>query len=354
LRSIFDAFSYKNQQRMNKNLLILVILLMSFTLVWTSCTNNDDDDDPAPTYTLNQEDLNKSNKEVALNETGRKYGDASIPHGGSGLTTDDTYRDIYSTVGFKSSDASEVGTIYTKRTYLKNADGSKGDLLVTFAMAKREAGYYPDGGDWEYVMMPNDGTNDYNDNPNGALPPASASDMRGQLANCAGCHSQASNDYLFSQSEVPAFAATQADLNAATYEEDLNITGKEYGEASIPHGGNSGDPDSTYRDAYSNTREMEAIRVGSVLTKRTYVKNADGSRGPLLVTFAMIKREAGYWEDGGDWEYVVMPNDGSNNYDENPNGSLPDASMTESRGQIQMCASCHMTAPGNDYSFVRN
>ncbi len=319
-------------------------------MLWTSCKN--DNDDPDPTYTLTQEDLNKSSKEVELNATGRKFGDASIPHGGTGLTTEDTYRDMYSTIGFKSSDASAVGTIFTKRTYMKNADGSKGDLIVTFAMAKRESGYFPDGGDWEFVMMPNDGSNDYETNPNGMLPDASQTEMRGQLGMCAGCHSQASNDHLFSQSEVPAFEATQGDLNAATYEEDLMITGKEYGDLSIPHGGNSGDPDSTYRDVYSNTREKEDLRVGSVITKRTYVKNADGSKGPLLVTFAMIKREAGYWDDGGDWEYVQMPNDGSNDYEANPNGMLPDEGAPN-RGQLTDCAGCHSQAPGGGYSFVR-
>ena len=325
---------------------------MGFPLLWTSCTN-DNNDDPDPTYTLTQADMNGSDKEVELNATGRKYGDASIPHGGSGLTTEDTYRDIYSNIGFKSSDASASGTIFTKRTYMKNADGSKGELLVTFAMAKREAGYFPDGGDWEYVMMPNDGSNDYSENPNGMLPDASATDMRGQLASCAGCHAKASNDYLFSQSETPAFEATQGDLNNSTYEEELMITGTPYGEeVSIAHGGTSGSPDSTFRDVYSNTREMEDIRVGSVLAKRTYAKNADGSKGPLLVTFAMIKREAGYYDDGGDFEYVMMPNDGTNDYTANPNGMLPDDGAPN-RGQLADCAGCHAKAPGGGFSFIR-
>jgi hypothetical protein len=62
---------------------------------------------------------------------------------------------------------------------MKLADGSKGMLQVTFAMIKREEGYYPLGGDFEYVMMPNDGSNDYEVNPNGMLP-ADGSEMRGQ------------------------------------------------------------------------------------------------------------------------------------------------------------------------------
>jgi len=75
-------------------------------------------------------------------------------------------------------------------------DGSKGMLQVTFAMAKREAGYYPEGGDWEYVMMPNNTGNDFNTQPNGALPDASNTDMRGKLAMCVACHT-AQSDFLF-------------------------------------------------------------------------------------------------------------------------------------------------------------
>ncbi len=198
---------------MNKNLLSIILIMCGAMFFMSSCSNNDED--PDPSYTLTQADLNKSTDEVEMNVTGKKYGeDVSIPHGGSGLTFDDTYRDIYSKTT-KSTAAEGMGTIYTKRTYVKNADGSKGDLLVTFAMAKRESGYFTEGGDWEYVMMPNDGSNDYSQNPNGMLPPTSATDMRGQLGTCAGCHAKAPNDFLFSAGEVPSFKASQADLDAA-------------------------------------------------------------------------------------------------------------------------------------------
>ncbi len=82
---------------------------------------------------------------------------------------------------------------------MKNADGSKGALQVTFAMIKREPGYFIDGGDWEYVMMPNDGSNDYDMHPNGMLPDE-GSDMRGQMANCASCHAKAGASYSFVRS----------------------------------------------------------------------------------------------------------------------------------------------------------
>lgn len=317
----------------------------------SSCNNNEE---PDPTYTLTQSDMNAATDVEETDVTGRKYGDdVSIPHGGTNLTSEDTYRDIYSNDnGGKSTTASSRGTIFTKRTYVKNADGSKGDLLVTFAMAKREAGYFADGGDWEYVMMPNDGSNDYTANPNGMLPDASATEMRGKLGMCAGCHSQAGTDYIFIRGEAPAFKANQADLNASINVEDMDITGTEYGvDVSIPHGGVDLTTDDTYRDVYSNIGLKEDIRVGAVLTKRTYLKNGDDSKGDLLVTFAMIKREEGYWSAGGDWEYIKMGYDGTNDYNTNPNGILPDESMTEIRGQLVNCAGCHSAVPG--YSFVR-
>lgn len=333
---------------MKKQLLSFIVLSLGVALFMSSCKN--DNEDPDPSYTLTQNDLNKSSDEVEKDITGKKYGeDVSIPHGGSGLTFDDTYRDVYSNLS-KSTSANDMGTIYTKRTYVKNADGSKGDLLVTFAMAKRESGYYAEGGDWEYVVMPNDGSNDYSVNPNGLLPPTSETNMRGQLASCAGCHAKASDDFLFTTGEVPAFKATQADLDGSTNVEDLDVTGKEYGEAAKAHNGTP-DPETTFRDIYSNILPQEAVDVGTILTKGTFMKNADGTKGPLQVTFAMIKREPGYYPEGGDWEYVMMPNDGSNDYDMHPNGTLP-ADGAEGRGKLESCATCHALA-GPSYSFVR-
>lgn len=185
---------------MNKLLNITLLICAVLLLFATSCKN---ESDPEPMYNMTQADLNKSTQVEDTDVTGTKYGaDVSIPHGGQNLTSDDTYRDIYSSVG--PNGEITMGTIFTKRTYIKNADGSKGDLLVTFAMAKRESGYYTSGGDWEYVMMPNDGSNDYTANPNGTLPAESATEMRGQLANCASCHAKASaSDYIFVRGDVP-------------------------------------------------------------------------------------------------------------------------------------------------------
>ena len=175
-----------------KTTLFFVAVMGSLILLTTSCKKDEDSD---PTYTLTQSDMNNATSAEDLDVTGTEYGaDVSIPHNGMPISPDSTFRDIYSNIS--SSDNIEVGTIFTKKTWMKNPDGSKGMLQVTFAMAKREAGYNPAGGDFEYVMMPNDGSNDYGVNPNGMLPDESMTEMRGKLGTCAGCHAKITS-YIF-------------------------------------------------------------------------------------------------------------------------------------------------------------
>jgi hypothetical protein len=54
-------------------------------------------------------------------------------------------------------------------------------ITVYFAMVKRPAGYDPDGGDWEYLVVAADGQ----------------VEERGRLALCARCHAEAPHDRLF-------------------------------------------------------------------------------------------------------------------------------------------------------------
>ncbi|HMI83593.1 MAG TPA: hypothetical protein VK550_05830 [Polyangiaceae bacterium] len=51
----------------------------------------------------------------------------------------------------------------------------------SFAMSKREAGFYPEGGDWEYVVLDAEGH----------------LEDRGKLALCARCHAEANADWVF-------------------------------------------------------------------------------------------------------------------------------------------------------------
>jgi hypothetical protein len=50
-----------------------------------------------------------------------------------------------------------------------------------FAMQKREAGYFPAGGDWEFVVVGRDGR----------------VEARGKLESCARCHAEAPVDFVF-------------------------------------------------------------------------------------------------------------------------------------------------------------
>jgi hypothetical protein len=54
-------------------------------------------------------------------------------------------------------------------------------LTAYFVMVKRPAGYDPDGGDWEYLV----------------LDPAGQIEQRGRLPLCVRCHADAPHDHLF-------------------------------------------------------------------------------------------------------------------------------------------------------------
>lgn len=175
------------------SLLLTTAIIMAMGIQLSSCSK-DDDDDEVQDFTITQTDLDATTNAFELNVTGATFGTSSIAHNGNpDMTADDTFRDIYTNLTNKSDNV-EIGTIISKHTFAKNDDGSKGDLLVTFAMVKRKADYFADGGDWEYIMIPNDGSSDYEANPNGLLAGAGG---RGQLANCAGCHAAGGDDFLF-------------------------------------------------------------------------------------------------------------------------------------------------------------
>ncbi len=173
--------------------LLTMLSLIAFIAIIVACS--EDSNDPSDNdYTLTQEDLDNADNVLIASITGDEYGDAAIPHGGQDLTPDETIREVLGNMNSLNDDI-DVGTIITKKTYMKDDMGDKGDLLVTFAMVKRKDGYYPEGGDWEYYQMPNDGTVDYNQNPNGEIAKAAAS---GQMEMCAGCHASASgSNWLF-------------------------------------------------------------------------------------------------------------------------------------------------------------
>jgi hypothetical protein len=82
---------------------------------------------------------------------------------------------------FREGKPLPIGAIVVKEKY-EDAQAS-GPLHEYAVMVKREAGYNPGGGDWEYSYV--------------TLAPQRKV-TQGRLANCAGCHLSArENDYLF-------------------------------------------------------------------------------------------------------------------------------------------------------------
>jgi hypothetical protein len=77
-----------------------------------------------------------------------------------------------------------AGTILVKESLGADGTGSKGELSNLTIMVKREGGYDPDNGDWEYVMTT----------------PATLVRMQGKLGMCINCHAAArDSDFVFTR-----------------------------------------------------------------------------------------------------------------------------------------------------------
>jgi hypothetical protein len=82
---------------------------------------------------------------------------------------------------FRNDRPLPTGAVVVKEKYMGMPPS--GRLQGYAVMTKREAGYYPDGGDWEYEYV--------------NLRPE-RKETRGRLANCATCHASAKErDFLF-------------------------------------------------------------------------------------------------------------------------------------------------------------
>jgi hypothetical protein len=73
-----------------------------------------------------------------------------------------------------------TGSIIVKESY-KNKAGEKGSLTSVTIMVKREMGYDPENGDWEYIML------------SGSM----KKQGQGALGACISCHAAAENDFVF-------------------------------------------------------------------------------------------------------------------------------------------------------------
>jgi hypothetical protein len=82
---------------------------------------------------------------------------------------------------FRKTEPLPIGAVVIKEKY---ADLSATGAMHGYAMmVKREPGYDPEGGDWEYAYV--------SKSPERTV-------VRGRLAQCAGCHASAKDrDFLF-------------------------------------------------------------------------------------------------------------------------------------------------------------
>lgn len=149
------------------------------------------------------------------------------------------------------------------------------------------------------------------------------------------------------------FQTSQTNLDMSTTPVKLSVTGTPLGDVSIAHDGRDISADSSFRDSYTNmSLPQGTIKVGTVFTKRAYVRKKDGSKGDLEMIFAMIKQKKGYFPAGGDWEYVSISYEKTTDYKKHPNGMLPQKVDNDSRGKISFCGDCHKKAVGNDFVFT--
>jgi hypothetical protein len=166
-------------------------------------------------------------------------------------------------------------------------------------------------------------------------------------ASIAGCE-------FDSVKPAPITTITQTHLDRAVVVpgDEIGVTGDPY--HAFEH--DSGTVRGKIRDLYSNTHDYEPISPGAIWVCRSY-QCSSGTRGTLIDIGVMVKREPGYFPEGGDYEYMSIPYDSAVDYTAHPNGILPDADDQLHRGTgvgIKRCVSCHeYQGAGEDRLFCR-
>jgi hypothetical protein len=183
-----------------KNIIALAMLCLAATVI--SCSN-DTSSTPAPrTGTITQAELDKA---AVVLDTGI-IGDPFHGFGTDTVTTLHKMRDLFASIA-KTTAVAEGDIFIRKAFYVKDAAMHKRDSILNFVvMVKRETGYYPAGGDWEYIKIPYNKTTDYTAHPYGLLPAdtststqadSTKTNLRGRLqVQCATCHSSSNNSSL--------------------------------------------------------------------------------------------------------------------------------------------------------------
>lgn len=81
-------------------------------------------------------------------------------------------------------------------------------------------------------------------------------------------------------------------------------------------------------------KNAPSFPVGSVIVKQKF--EPYGERAAPILSTVMVKRERGYNQDVGDWEFAVVGSDGRE---------------IRARGKLANCAACHTPERANDFVF---
>jgi hypothetical protein len=180
-----------------------LIMTLAATLCFAACKDGNPVAPPLD-YKITQSDLDKSSAVIDTAIVGDRF---MVFHRIKDTTT---YlhgaRDVSGNLLAKNSPL-DVGTIFVRK-YASIPDSTHAWPRTTekvMLMVKRFGGYFPDGGDWEYILTRYDASVDKSIHPNGLLPTeptntnidSSMTGMRGKLyTRCAQCH-EARRDQSF-------------------------------------------------------------------------------------------------------------------------------------------------------------
>jgi hypothetical protein len=151
------------------------------------------------------------------------------------------------------------------------------------------------------------------------------------------------------------FAVTQQQLDAAVMRGSAADSGI-VGDPFNVFGTDTATTKHKIRDLFANVLPSAPIAVGSIWVRRAF-SHDPLYRGNLINDVVMVKREAGFYPAGLDFEYFNIPYDSTTNYSLHPNGVLPPVADTTHRGtgsKLQTCVNCHVRSEsGADRLFSR-
>jgi hypothetical protein len=185
----------------------LVFLVLCLALVQLACSSSDKkkDEQPVPEVLLSQAQLD-SVRTLQFGGLSGVWieGTDSVPTAHvevPGFTADSTNRSLYTSYPKEMPGRIIPGTLLAKHVYRRNANGTDGERLAVFVMHKQNTGYFTQGGDWDYYVLPASSVTAAH--PNGQLAEAlrklGGYEVFRKAAYCADCHARGGADYLFSR-----------------------------------------------------------------------------------------------------------------------------------------------------------